>query len=121
MILSVPKSDSFAFDTLKAIWRQLPALPAVRYAGTMQLVGNRLHFVRGSKRIGIHLPLTMGYAKRLGSDRTRGATEYFCGRRFYRYLGAALAPCLNKLSAHHVDGEVLIADKDSTGLAEVTT
>ena len=41
-------TDSFAFDTLKGIWRELPALPAPRYAGTMQILGNRLHFVGGA-------------------------------------------------------------------------
>ena len=41
-------TDSFAFDTLKGIWRELPALPAPRYAGTMQILENRLHFVGGS-------------------------------------------------------------------------
>jgi len=41
-------TDSFAFDTLKGIWRELPALAAPRYAGTMQILGNRLHFVGGA-------------------------------------------------------------------------
>ena len=41
-------TDGFAFDTLKGIWRELPALPAPRYAGTMQILGNRLHFVGGA-------------------------------------------------------------------------
>ena len=41
-------ADGFAFDTLRKTWRALPALPAPRYAGTMQLLGNRLHFVGGA-------------------------------------------------------------------------
>lgn len=41
-------ADGFAFDSLKRIWRELPALPAPRYAGTMQLLGERLHFVGGA-------------------------------------------------------------------------
>jgi len=40
--------DSFAFDTINGIWRELPALPAPRYGGTMQILGHRLHFVGGA-------------------------------------------------------------------------
>ena len=40
--------DSFAFDTIKGIWHELPALPAPRYGGTMQILGHRLHFVGGA-------------------------------------------------------------------------
>ena len=47
-------TDSFAFDTIKGIWRELPALPAPRYGGTMQLLGNRLHFVGGALRRSIY-------------------------------------------------------------------
>jgi glycosyltransferase involved in cell wall biosynthesis len=41
-------ADGFAFDTVQGAWRSLPALPAARHAGTMQLLGNRLHFVGGA-------------------------------------------------------------------------
>jgi glycosyltransferase involved in cell wall biosynthesis len=41
-------TDGFAFDTHRLIWQVLPDLPAPRYAGTMQLLGDRLHFVGGA-------------------------------------------------------------------------
>jgi N-acetylneuraminic acid mutarotase len=41
-------SDGFSFDAQEQAWRDLPQLPASRYAGTMQLLGNRLHFVGGA-------------------------------------------------------------------------
>jgi len=42
-------ADAFIFDTLRGTWQSLPPLPAPRYAGTMQLLDNRLHFVGGAK------------------------------------------------------------------------
>ncbi|HSH92805.1 MAG TPA: glycosyltransferase [Roseimicrobium sp.] len=41
-------SDSFSFDTVLGIWSDLPPLPEPRYAGTMQLIGGRLHFIGGA-------------------------------------------------------------------------
>jgi hypothetical protein len=41
-------ADSFSFDTVLGIWSDLPPLPEPRYAGTMQLIGGRLHFVGGA-------------------------------------------------------------------------
>ncbi len=41
-------ADSFSFDTALGIWSDLPPLPDPRYAGTMQLIGGRLHFVGGA-------------------------------------------------------------------------
>jgi glycosyltransferase involved in cell wall biosynthesis len=41
-------ADCFVFDVLTEDWQQLPALPEPRYAGTMQLLGNQLHFVGGA-------------------------------------------------------------------------
>lgn len=40
--------DGFAYDTQTSEWRPLPPLPAPRYAGTMQLLNGRLHFVGGA-------------------------------------------------------------------------
>ena len=40
--------DSFSFDTALGIWSDIPPLPEPRYAGTMQLIGGRLHFVGGA-------------------------------------------------------------------------
>lgn len=41
-------ADGFAYDTHTGEWRPLPPLPAPRYAGTMQLLHGRLHFVGGA-------------------------------------------------------------------------
>lgn len=41
-------TDSFSFDTTTGAWSALPPLPAPRYAGTLQLLGKRLHFVGGA-------------------------------------------------------------------------
>ena len=41
--------DGFSYDTVTGRWGRLPDLPAPRYAGTMQLLGNRLHFVGGAQ------------------------------------------------------------------------
>ena len=42
-------ADSFSFDSVREQWRELPPLPEPRYAGTMQLLGDRLHFVGGAR------------------------------------------------------------------------
>lgn len=41
-------TDGYIFDTDTGAWTSLPPLPAPRYAGTMQLVHGRLHFVGGA-------------------------------------------------------------------------
>jgi hypothetical protein len=41
--------DGFSYDTVTERWGRLPDLPAPRYAGTMQLLGDRLHFVGGAQ------------------------------------------------------------------------
>lgn len=41
--------DGFSYDTVTERWGRLPDLPAPRYAGTMQLLGERLHFVGGAQ------------------------------------------------------------------------
>lgn len=41
--------DAFSYDTVTERWERLPDLPAPRYAGTMQLLGDRLHFVGGAQ------------------------------------------------------------------------
>jgi glycosyltransferase involved in cell wall biosynthesis len=41
-------ADCFSFDTKLRTWRKLPDLPEPRYAGTMQLLSGRLHFVGGA-------------------------------------------------------------------------
>lgn len=41
--------DGFSYDTVAERWGRLPDLPAPRYAGTMQLLGDRLHFVGGAQ------------------------------------------------------------------------
>ncbi|HSI09668.1 MAG TPA: glycosyltransferase [Rariglobus sp.] len=41
-------ADSFSFDTALGTWSDLPPLPEPRYAGTMQLIGGRLHFAGGA-------------------------------------------------------------------------
>ncbi len=42
-------SNAFCFDTITKKWTELPPLPLPRYAGTMQLIDNVLHFVGGAE------------------------------------------------------------------------
>jgi glycosyltransferase involved in cell wall biosynthesis len=42
-------ADGHAYDVGARSWSRLPDLPAPRYAGTMQLLGGRLHFVGGAE------------------------------------------------------------------------
>ena len=40
--------ETFSYDTQADVWRELPPVPAARYAATMQLWRGRLHFVGGA-------------------------------------------------------------------------
>gem|GEM_PF-1058429 len=42
-------ASAFSYDTVTGSWNSLPDLPAPRYAGTMQLLADRLHFVGGAE------------------------------------------------------------------------
>ena len=64
--------DGFSYDTVTGRWGRLPDLPAPRYAGTMQLLGNRLHFVGGARHHVHHRPAGSRSPQRCaGGDRGR--------------------------------------------------